>query len=99
MPRSRSRIWPGAVLPDYHGANLTGVVPALMQWPDRRPDWLPEPARMAEQVVLLVLDGLGWLQMQDRLPRIPFLASLLGGPITSVVPTTTACALTSLVVG
>ncbi len=87
------------MLPDYLGANLTGVVPGLMAPPDQRPGWLPAAARTAEQVVLLVLDGLGWRQMQERLTAIPHLASLRGGPITTVAPSTTACALTSLVVG
>ena len=87
------------MLPDYGAANLVGVVPALMAAPKDRPAWLPEAAMEAEQVVLLVLDGLGWEQMQERLHLLPRLATLSGGPITSVVPTTTACALTSLVVG
>jgi len=88
-----------AVLPDYGAANLVGVVPGLMAPPDGRPAWIPEPARRAEQVVLLVLDGLGWDQMQANAGLMPRLTGLAGGPITSVVPTTTACALTSLVVG
>ncbi|HWE57343.1 MAG TPA: alkaline phosphatase family protein [Acidimicrobiales bacterium] len=88
-----------AVLPDYAGANLVGVVPGLMARPGQRPDWIPEAARDAEQVVLLVLDGLGWNQLQERLDRAPELAALSGHEITSVAPTTTACALTSLVVG
>ncbi len=87
------------MLPDYGAANLVSVVPALMAEPGQRPDWLPEAVREAEQVVLLVVDGLGWEQMQERLHQLPHLATLRGGPITSVVPTTTACALTSLVVG
>lgn len=90
---------PEPVLPEYGGANLAGVVPALMEAPGRRPVWLPEAAAGAEQVVLVVLDGLGWLQLQDRLDRAPNLAGLAGPAITSVAPTTTACALTSLVVG
>lgn len=88
-----------AVLPDYGAANLVGVVPGLMAAPSGRPEWLPPEARTAEQVVLLVLDGLGWRQLQDRLALAPNLAGLAGGPITSVAPTTTATALTSLVTG
>ena len=88
-----------AVLPDYGAANLCGVVPGLMAAPGERPAWIPEAAAHAEQVVLLVLDGLGWLQLRDRRHVAPNLARLSGGPITSVVPSTTACALTSLVVG
>lgn len=88
-----------AVLPDYRGANLTGVIPALLAPPGDRPEWIPGPARRAERVVLVVLDGLGWLQMRERAGLLPNLGPLVGGPITSVVPSTTACALTSLVVG
>jgi hypothetical protein len=88
-----------AVLPDYGGANLTGVVPALLEVPGARPAWLPEVLQRAEHVVLFVVDGLGWRQMEDRRGLVPNLAAMTGGPITSVVPSTTATALTSLVVG
>jgi hypothetical protein len=87
------------LLPDYQGANLAGLVPALLASPGSRPDWLPAPVRDAGQVVLLVADGLGWLQWQDRRDLTPHLAALRGGPITSVVPSTTATALTSLTLG
>jgi Type I phosphodiesterase / nucleotide pyrophosphatase len=60
---------------------------------------LPEPLRAAEQVVLLVLDGLGWLQLRQRGSSLPVMGSLEGRPITSVAPTTTATALTSLSLG
>jgi predicted AlkP superfamily pyrophosphatase or phosphodiesterase len=53
----------------------------------------------ADQVVLLVLDGLGWTQLEERRHLAPELAGLVGGPITSVVPSTTATALTTLTVG
>jgi len=46
--------------------------------------------------VLLVLDGLGWNQLQDRPHIAPNLTAMKGGPITSVAPSTTATALTSL---
>lgn len=88
-----------AVLPDYAAANLAGVVPALMADPGTRPAWIPEAAAHAQQVVLLVLDGLGWFQLRERPGVAPTLFAMAGGPITSVVPSTTACALTSLVVG
>ncbi len=44
--------------------------------------------------MLLVLDGLGWEQLQDARRLAPTLASMAGGPITTVAPTTTATALT-----
>ncbi len=87
------------VLPSYQGANLAGVVPGLLRPPEQRPEWFPEPVQTAAQVVLLVVDGLGWLQLQERRHLAPQLAALAGGPITSVVPSTTATALTSLTVG
>jgi hypothetical protein len=50
-------------------------------------------------VVLLVVDGMGWEQLRERPGAAPTLASMLGGPITSVAPTTTASALTSITHG
>lgn len=90
---------PSPVVPDYSGANVSRVVPALMAAPGSRPAWLPDVAARAEQVVLLVLDGLGWLQLQERAGLAPNLARLAGRQITTVAPSTTAVALTSLVVG
>jgi hypothetical protein len=70
---------------------------------DRRrrepPPWIPEPVRAASQVVLLVLDGFGWEQFLARPELAPTMRALTGGPITSVVPTTTATALTSITTG
>lgn len=85
-------------LPDYGGACISNVVPALLEWHDA-PEWLPRPAVEADQVVLLVLDGLGWEQLETRRHLAPTLSSLAGGPIDSVVPTTTATALTSITTG
>ena len=88
------------VLPDYGGACLSSVVPALLDrfGPDVAP-WLPAPAQGARQVVLLVLDGLGWEQLRADRAHAPTVAAGQGGPITSVVPTTTATALTSITTG
>jgi predicted AlkP superfamily pyrophosphatase or phosphodiesterase len=63
------------------------------------PSWLPGVVEDAAQVVLLVIDGLGWEQLADHRAEAPTIASMAGGPITSVVPTTTATALTSLTTG
>jgi Type I phosphodiesterase / nucleotide pyrophosphatase len=88
-------------LPDYTGACLTNLVPALLADHDDLPEWLPAPARQAAQVVLLVIDGLGWEQLRDRASVAPTLAGACrtGRAITSVVPTTTATALTSIATG
>jgi predicted AlkP superfamily pyrophosphatase or phosphodiesterase len=64
-------------------------------------DWLPEPAEHARQVVLLVVDGLGWHQLRARSHLTPTLSAAAGidRSITSVAPTTTAAALTSITTG
>ncbi len=88
------------LIPAYDGANLVGVVPnLLLREPGNRPAWFPEPAQEAERVVLLVLDGLGWEQLVAHRDRLATLSSMVGGPITTVAPSTTATALTSLVTG
>ena len=49
--------------------------------------------------MLLVLDGLGWEQLQERRALAPTLASMTGRAITTVAPSTTATALTSITTG
>jgi predicted AlkP superfamily pyrophosphatase or phosphodiesterase len=88
-----------AVLPDYDGACLSNLVPALLHRSNGAPSWLPATAVKATQVVLFLLDGLGWDQLQERSHLTPTLSAMQGGPITSVVPSTTATALTSLTTG
>ena len=87
------------VLPSYDGGCITNVVPALLRPSDTAPSWLPAAAAAAPQVVLLVVDGLGWNQLRDRIRLVPTLAALEGGPITTVAPSTTAAALTSISTG
>jgi hypothetical protein len=90
------------VLPDLSGPNVRSIVPALLgptSWRANVPDWMPSCVGAAEQVVLLVLDGLGWDQLVERAALAPTLAGLDGGPITTVAPSTTATALTSITTG
>jgi hypothetical protein len=87
----------GAVLPDLDDASVAGLVPALLGVAEAA--WIPEPARTAEQVVLLVLDGLGWQAIEEHRDLMPVLAGMTGGAITTVVPSTTATALTSIATG
>ncbi len=86
------------VLPDYRAACLSNVVPALLGPPDAT-GWLPAPAREAKAVVLLLVDGMGWEQLQERTRLAPVLSGMEGGAITTVAPTTTTTALTSLTTG
>jgi hypothetical protein len=87
------------VVPDYGGACISNVVPALLEPGSEPPPWFPPGALDASQVVLLVLDGLGWEQLEARRHLAPTLSAMTGGPITSVVPSTTATALTSIATG
>ena len=85
------------VRPDLAGASVAGIVPGLLA--PNVPGWFPEPVRGAGTTVLLVLDGLGWIELERHRPALANLASLTGGPITTVVPSTTSTALTSIVTG
>ena len=90
---------------DYHGRCVTNIVPALLGpgGTEALPDFFPQITRGARQVVLLVVDGLGWHQLQDRILRAPAatttLASMQGSAITTIAPTTTVTALTSIATG
>jgi predicted AlkP superfamily pyrophosphatase or phosphodiesterase len=95
------------ILPEYTGRCITNVVHALLSRVLGRDgdaadlELLPGSARGASQIALLVLDGLGWEQLRARAALAPTLSAAdgIGDPITSVVPTTTATALTSITTG
>jgi predicted AlkP superfamily pyrophosphatase or phosphodiesterase len=88
------------VVPHYGGACLSSLLGALgVRSSGEAPSWLPEPCLGARQVVLLVLDGIGWEKLQSARSMAPTLSGAAGGPITSVAPTTTATALTSIATG
>lgn len=87
------------VVPDYAGACIANVVPALFDRVGGLPPWLPPELADAAQVVLLVLDGLGWDQLHARRHLAPAMVALPGVAATSVAPTTTAAALTSIATG
>ena len=87
------------VLPDYAHGCVSNLVGELLEPSVNEPSWLPASARGEGPVVLLVLDGLGWEQLQQRARSAPTLCDLDGGPITTVAPSTTASALTSITTG
>lgn len=92
----------GPIIPDYSGANVRGIIPALLgpaTWRSGLPSWMPDVVADAQSVVVLVLDGLGWDQLQDHRDLMPTVAAMTGGPIHTVAPTTTATALTSITTG
>jgi hypothetical protein len=94
---------PTPLLPDWNGPCLHKVVPSLLgqlAQPRRAlPPWIPALVAEARQIVLLVVDGLGAEQLRERGDLAPMLSSGWGGAITTVAPSTTACALTTLVTG
>jgi predicted AlkP superfamily pyrophosphatase or phosphodiesterase len=82
-------------MPSFGSGCITDVVPYLL--PGRHGTGrLPIEIGSTQQRVLLVLDGLGWEQLQDREAFTPTLHAMAGGPLTTVAPSTTATALTSL---
>lgn len=92
------------LVPDYGGRCLTELVPVLMRLEELRardavPDWVPPGIAEARQVVLLILDGLGSEQLRSRAAIAPTMTAMCHATLTSVAPTTTASALTSIVTG
>ncbi len=85
------------VLPAFGRGCVTDLMPVLL---GRSPDTpLPVDLPAQGQRLLLVLDGVGWEQLQDRAALAPTMAAMTGGPITTVAPSTTATALTSITTG
>ena len=87
------------VLPDYGGGSIADIVPAILEPRDSAPSFLSPEVAEAAAVVVLVIDGLGWEQLRARPKVAPTLSEMHGGPITTVAPTTTASALTSISTG
>lgn len=87
------------VVPDYGGACVSNLVPALLAHRDAGRGWVPDEVLDARQVVVFVIDGLGARQLAQRAAVAPTLAALTVRSIDSVAPTTTATALTSITTG
>ena len=51
------------LLPDYGGACVSNLIPALLQHAEIGRGWIPDDVLEARQVVLFVVDGLGWDQL------------------------------------
>lgn len=63
------------------------------------PAWLDRSLAEVDQIVLLVVDGLGFEQLSQRWALAPNLHAMAGGAIHTVAPSTTAAALTSITTG
>jgi predicted AlkP superfamily pyrophosphatase or phosphodiesterase len=90
---------PTPTAPSYGRGCLTDLLPALLPVGGAVSGILPIEVEHANPIVLLVLDGVGWEQLESRSRLTPVLSAMQGGPITSVAPSTTATALTSITTG
>ena len=96
-----------AVRPDYGGDWVGGVFEAVAAEVDRVATEgaqhaglaLPDAVAGAGSAVLLVLDGFGWQALDRHRAAVPVLGGLQGHAITTVTPSTTAAALTSMSTG
>ena len=88
------------VLPSYGGGCVADIVPSILE-PGRgeAPSPLPAEVLEASAAVVLVLDGLGAEQLADRRHVAPTLHEMQAATITTVAPSTTASALTSIATG
>jgi len=104
MKNNKTSQEPPRVLPDYGGASLLNLIasctasrggpalhPVLRELP-------PERLRAARNVVLFLVDGLGYNYIRRHGPQ-GVLASRLAGRMTSVFPSTTASAITTTFTG
>jgi hypothetical protein len=99
-------VTPGPLrLPDYGGGSLADVLPAVLHGLGVPPsaDHPGMALEVSPRVCVLLVDGLGASALSDHATYAPFLTSLAAQPasrtITSVFPTTTPIALTSLGTG
>jgi hypothetical protein len=91
----------GLALPQY-GGSLADVLPTALGWLGM-PQSSGLDIRGSGRVCVLLVDGLGWNGLRGAAESAPFLTSLLSdsrsGRITTVFPSTTPIALTSLGTG
>jgi len=91
-------------LPDYQGGSIVNLMASIIRGRGGDSSYPPLRLLPAEEiasitnVVLLVVDGLGFKYLTERLPR-GTLGRNLRGSITSVFPSTTAAAITSFLTG
>ena len=86
-------------LPTFGKSCISDLVPALLERRGQANTLLSQEIFECSAVVMLVLDGLGWYQLQQRSQLVPTLMSMQQQMATTVAPSTTSTALTSLVTG
>jgi hypothetical protein len=101
-----------AILPAYDGYSILNVPSSLCKWlgvpplghPGIRLPALDDLARDAQQILLVLIDGLGWDSYRNWQRDMPGHLDagrdeVILAPLTSVVPSTTSSALTTLWTG
>ena len=86
------------VLPDYSDRCITNLVPALLG-DGTYPTWLSYELPLAKSILMLVIDGLGLHQFEDHRDTCKSMNELSLTSLTTVAPSTTASALTSITTG
>ncbi len=85
--------------PAFGESAISDLVPSLLQNRNGQSNLFCDETLASSAVVLLCLDGLGWQQLQQHSHLVPTLMSMQQQRITTVAPSTTSTALTSLVTG
>ena len=85
------------VTPNYGDGGNASIIPSLT-W-GAPSALLPSEVVSAPRCVVLVLDSLGWVQLQERPDRAPTLHAMAGSSATTSAPSTTATALTTISTG
>ena len=86
------------VFPDYSDCCVSRLVPALLGASDE-PSCFSEDIFLAKSIVLLVIDGLGWEQFEANKELFPAFSEFSANLITTVAPSRTATAVTSITTG
>lgn len=89
------------LVPKYGEASLAEVIPSLLAAAGVPGFANGLGLEAVGRVCLVVIDGLGWLQLEEHRAEAPFLASAMdaGRPLTAGFPSTTATSLASLGTG
>ena len=90
-------------LPDYHGGSIVNLMSSIARSFDTKTMYptlkiLPPKRINAKNVVLIVIDGLGFEYLMKK-PEISILRNHIVGPMTSVFLPTTAAAITTFLTG
>ena len=84
-------------IPTHGEMSVASIVPAIIT--QQANALVSENILDADCIVLLIVDGLGWEQLEKHRSDLPFLDGASATAITTVAPSTTSTALTSITTG